>query len=240
MNEELSRKSTTEQIRVRFDHEVERFSKLETGQQATIDAPLVLEIVSATAATRLQPHARLLDLGCGAGNYTLSVLGRVAPLDCVMVDLSGAMLKRARERVAKVTSGAVETIQADMRALTLGEDSFDVIVAGAVLHHLRDDADWREMFGRLHKWLKPGGLLIVADLVALDDPAIHALMWRRYGDYLESLGGADYRQKVFEYIEQEDTPRSLKYQLELLRACDFQTYDVLHRNSVFATYYARK
>jgi ubiquinone/menaquinone biosynthesis C-methylase UbiE len=149
MNRALDQKSTIGQIRERFDNDVERFSKLETGQQATIDAPLVLEIVAQTAATHLQPHCRLLDLGCGAGNFTLSVLSRVSPLDCTLVDLSQPMLERARERVAAATSGKVETVQADMRDLAFDENSFDTILAGAVLHHLRDDRDWREMFQRL-------------------------------------------------------------------------------------------
>ena len=240
MNRELDQKSTIGQIRERFDNDVERFSKLETGQQATIDAPLVLEIVAQTAATHLKPQCRLLDLGCGAGNFTLSVLSQVTPLDCTLVDLSRLMLERARERVAAATSGKIETVQADMRDLAFGENCFDTILAGAVLHHLRDERDWREMFQRLHQWLRPGGLLFVADLVVFDDPAVHALMWQRYGNYLESLGSADYRQKVFGYIDQEDSPRSLKFQMDLLRKSGFQNYDILHRNSVFATFYARK
>jgi tRNA (cmo5U34)-methyltransferase len=240
MAPDLTRKSDIEEIRERFDRDVERFSRLETGQQATIDAPLVLEIVSQAAVTHLQPHGRLLDLGCGAGNFTLSVLAAVAPLNCTLVDLSLPMLERAQQRVREATSGSVETIQADMRSLTFSEGSFDTILAGAVLHHLRDDCDWQNMFGLLYRWLRPGGILFVADLVVFDDPAIHALMWRRYGDYLESLGGQDYRRAVMDYIDREDSPRSLNYQLQLVSACGFRDYDVLHRNSVFATYYARK
>ena len=240
MNRELDQKSTIGQIRERFDNDVERFSKLETGQQATIDAPLVLEIVAQTAATHLQPQGRLLDLGCGAGNFTLSVLSRVTPLDCTLVDLSRPMLERAPARVGAANSGKIETVQADMRDLAFGHNSFDTILAGAVLHHLRHDRDWREMFQRLYQWLRPGGLLFVADLVVFDDPAVHALMWQRYGDYLQSLGGAEYRQKVFDYIKQEDSPRSLKFQMQLLRESGFKNYDILHRTSVFATFYARK
>ncbi len=240
MTRDLASKSTVDEIRARFDVDVERFSKLETGQQAAVDAPLVLEIVSAAAAVFLSPGGTLLDLGCGAGNFTLSVLGRIAPLDCTLVDLSRPMLDRARARVQPQTSGTVETIQADMRALTFAEGCFDVILAGAVLHHLRDDEDWRQMFGRLHRWLRPGGVLFVSDLVLFDDPAVQALAWQRYGRYLEALGGAEYRQKVFGYIALEDSPRSLRYQLDLAQSCGFGDHDVLHKNAVFAAYYARK
>ena len=42
----LKNKSTTEQIRARFDNDVERFSVLETGQSATIDAPFAMELIT--------------------------------------------------------------------------------------------------------------------------------------------------------------------------------------------------
>ena len=70
----MNEKSTVAQIRERFDKDVERFSNLETGQSATIDAPLALELIATTAA-RVTPQATaILDIGCGAGNYTLKLL----------------------------------------------------------------------------------------------------------------------------------------------------------------------
>ena len=42
----LQSKSTLEEIRERFDNDVERFSNLETGQSATVDAPLAMELVT--------------------------------------------------------------------------------------------------------------------------------------------------------------------------------------------------
>jgi len=67
-------KSTVEEIRARFDREVDRYANLETGQTATVDATLALEIIQ-QATLRVSPGARhLLDVGCGAGNYTLKLL----------------------------------------------------------------------------------------------------------------------------------------------------------------------
>jgi tRNA (cmo5U34)-methyltransferase len=43
MPRQLHEKSTVDEIRQRFDADVERFSKLETGQQAAMDAPLILD-----------------------------------------------------------------------------------------------------------------------------------------------------------------------------------------------------
>jgi tRNA (cmo5U34)-methyltransferase len=236
----LHEKSTVEQIRQRFDADVERFSKLETGQQAAMDAPVILDVVARSAACHVRPHGTLLDLGCGAGNFTLRVLGLVSPLNCVLVDLSQPMLARAESRVKAATSGRVQTIQSDMRLLSFEPASFDVILAGQVLHHLREDAQWEEMFARFYEWLRPGGTLFVADFIAYDDPGIQALMLERYVEHLEKLGGAEYRDKVLAYCEVEDSPRSIKYQFDLLGKVGFGEFDVLHKNALFAAYYAKK
>ena len=236
----LHEKSTVEQIRQRFDADVERFSKLETGQQAAMDAPLILDVVARSAACHVRPQGKLLDLGCGAGNFTLRVLSQISPLDCVLVDLSHPMLERAEHRVKAATSGSVQTIQSDMRLLSFRPASFDIILAGQVLHHLREDAQWEAMFARFHEWLRPAGTLFVADFVAYDDPGIQELMLRRYAEHLENLGGAEYRDKVLANCEVEDSPRSVKYQFDLLGKVGFNEFDVLHKNALFAAFYAKK
>jgi tRNA (cmo5U34)-methyltransferase len=240
MTTTLENKSTIEEIRARFDRDVDRFSNLETGQQATIDAPLVLELVAQTCARHLRPQAVMLDLGCGAGNFTLRVLQETAGLHCHLADLSGAMLARAEQRIRAGGAASVRTWQSDIRALSFAENSVDCILAGAVLHHLRDDADWQTAFARFHSWLKPGGRIYVSDLACFDVPDAQELMWGRYGKYLESIGGEAYRAQVFDYIDREDSPRPLPFQLDLLKATGFTKYDVLHRNSVFACYFGVK
>jgi tRNA (cmo5U34)-methyltransferase len=241
-------KSTLEEIRERFDNDVERFSNLETGQQAAMDAPLVLDTVAQIAVQRLRIDSHVLDLGCGAGNFTLRVLQEMRKakgsddpmLHCHLADLSGPMLARAESRLHGVRAASVRTYQSDLRRLHFAENSFCCILAGAVLHHLRDDNDWADVFAKLHRWLRPGGRLYVSDMVCCDAPEVQSVMWRRYGAYLESLGGAACREKVFAYIDKEDSPRSLAYQLELLRRSGFGSSEVLHRNSIFACYYGMK
>ena len=240
MSTPLKDKSTLEEIRSRFDHDVERFSNLETGQQATIDAQLVLELVAKTCARHLHSGSNVLDLGCGAGNFTLRVLQEVRGLNCHLVDLSSPMLARAEERVRQSGPASLVTHQSDLRTLSFADNSFDVILAGAVLHHLRDEEDWRSAFTRFHGWLKPGGRIYVADLCSFDLPDVQEVMWQRYGDYLVRLGGEAYRERVFAYIDKEDSPRSLPFQLDLLKATGFSHCDVLHRTSVFVCYVAAK
>jgi tRNA (cmo5U34)-methyltransferase len=110
------------------------------------------------------------------------------------------------------------------------------VIAAAVLHHLREDADWESCFRKIYDLMKPGGVFLVSDMVWSGSPALHNLEWERYGTYLEALGGAGYPEKVFAYIEKEDSPRSVSYQLDLMKKCGFKETDVLHKNACFAAY----
>jgi len=241
-----SPKSTVEEIRQRFDADVERFSNLDTGQSATIDAPLVLDLIAGAAAAVSPEATRLLDIGCGAGNYSLKLAERLPLAEITLVDLSQPMLARAEQRIGEQgpikTSAAIAThaIQGDIREIELPAAHFDLIVAAAVLHHLRGPEEWRSVFEKLYASLRPGGVLWIADLVEHTSPPVQSLMWQRYGDYLTALGGPEYRDKVYAYVEHEDTPRPLMFQLDLLRAVGFETLEILHKNSVFAAFGAMK
>jgi len=236
MQTDYSAKATNEEIRARFDKDTERFSNLETGQQTTIDAPLTMDLCT-EAAKYTNPHATdLLDIGCGAGNYTLKMLGKVPNLNCTLNDLSMPMLQKAKERVTPQTTGTVTIIQDDMRNLHLPDNHFDIVLAAATLHHLRGNDDWELMFTKIYKALKPGGSFWVSDLVAHDSPLINKLFEDRYYSFIESLGGPEYRKKVYDYVAYEDTPRSLNYQLALLAKVGFSNIEVLHKNSCFAAF----
>ena len=234
-------KSTPEEIRKRFDADVERFSNLETGQSATVDAPLSLELIAKAARAVRPDAATLLDIGCGAGNYTLKLL-EYLPLKAVtLIDLSRPMLDRAVERIqAAAPAVEITATQADIRAIMLPFQSFDVAVAAATLHHLREAHEWNNVFAAVYRALRPSGSFWISDLVAHQSPAVQHVMWERYGEYLESLKGPEYRDKVFGYIEAEDTPRPLVWQLDLLARTGFHGMEVLHKNSCFAAFGAIK
>ncbi len=236
----LNNKSSIEAIRSRFDKDVERFSNLDSGQQATMDAPLAMALIT-QAALNTTPHARyILDIGCGAGNNTLKLLQYRNPLDCDLVDLSKPMLERAVERIQAVNTGTIQTFQGDFRNLELPKEKYDVILAAAVLHHLRDDEDWEKAFTKIFDMTAPGGSVWITDLVWHENPAVQDLLWERYGEHLVSIGGPAYRDTVFEYIDLEDSPRPVTYQLELLRKVGFEKVDLLHKNASFAAFGAHK
>jgi len=233
-------KSTIEQIRERFDRDVERFSNLETGQSATIDAPLSLALIAEAASRVTSGASSLLDVGCGAGNYSLKILERLPNLDVTLIDLSRPMLNRAVERVSRASSGRIIALQGDIRELQLGEGRFDVICAAAVLHHLREIPEWHSVFSKFYTSLKAGGSLWISDFIEHSDARVQSLMWERYGAYLSQLKDEAYRDHVFAYVAQEDSPRPLMFQLDLLRSVGFSDVEILHKNSCFAAFGAIK
>jgi tRNA (cmo5U34)-methyltransferase len=233
-------KSTVAEIRHRFDHDVERFSNLETGQSATVDAPLVLDLIVGAAAATNPQASQVLDVGCGAGNYTLKLLQALPNFNVTLIDLSQPMLERAVQRISQVSSGEIRPLQGDIREITLEPERFDIILAAAVLHHLRREEEWRAVFSKFYTMLKPGGSLWISDLIEHSTPHIQAMMWARYGDYLAQLKDEAYREHVFAYIAAEDSPRPLLFQLDLLREVGFSQVELLHKNSCFAAFGAIK
>ena len=229
-------KSTLSEIQQRFDNEVERFSNLETGQISTIDATLSLEILTQAAAVCCPDAKKVLDLGSGAGNYTLKLLELIPDFDSTLIDLSQPMLNKANERIATVSRGKITAFQTDFLNMELPDDTFDIAVTGAAMHHLRSDEEWETVFSKIYKSLKKGGCFWISDLIKHDHPAIDQLMWKRYADYLENVGGKAYQENVFAYIAKEDSPRSVMYQLEVLRKVGFSYVDVLHKNSNFSVF----
>ena len=233
-------KSTPEEIRRRFDADVERFSNLETGQTAAIDSPLMLELVARAAAAINPAAGALLDIGCGAGNFTLKLMQSLPLGRVTLVDLSLPMLERAEQRIRRAGAVELTAMQADIREADFPAESFDVAVAAATLHHLRGDQEWSAVFAGIYRWLKPGGSLWITDIVEQQTPALQQLMWERYGDYLTALKGPEYRDHVFDYVQREDTPRPLVWQLDRLREAGFAAVEVLHKNICFAAFGAIK
>jgi tRNA (cmo5U34)-methyltransferase len=52
------------------------------------------------------------------------------------------MLERATKRIRAVSSGEIIAIQGDIREIDLIKNQFDIVLAAAVMHHLRDEGEW--------------------------------------------------------------------------------------------------
>ncbi len=78
-------------------------------------------------------------------------------------------------------------------------------------------------------------------MIQQNTPKLQEIIYtQRYGNFLSGLKDEEYRDHVFAYIEKEDSPRPLVYQLNLLQQVGFQQVDVLHKNLCMASYVAFK
>ena len=233
-------KYSPEVIRRNFDQQVDRFSNIETGQTTAIDSPLCMELVSRSALL-LNPDAKsIMDLGCGGGNYAVKVASLLPDVDCTLVDISANMLERAVERVAEIISGKVTALHGDYRELDLGENQYDVITAGTTLHHLRGDEEWVLVFSKIHRALKPGGTFWINDIVIGETNEITQMMLDGWVSILRKQVSQEEVDMYLDRYESEDTPRTLSYQIDLLKQVGFQETFVLHKHFNFAAFGARK
>lgn len=236
----MQQKSTTETIQKNFDQQVERFSNLETGQSTAIDSPLCMELVAQSVAM-LNPNAtKILDLGCGGGNYAVKVTSILPNVDCTLIDLSANMLIKAKERVSENITGTVTGIQGDYRDIHLEENIYDVITAGTTLHHLREDYEWESVFTKIFRALKKGGTFWINDIIIGETDELGQLM---FDGWLSVLRKQISQEEIEMYVaryESEDSPRSLSYQLDLMKQVGFSKTIVLHKHFNFATFGAIK
>ncbi|TVP98749.1 MAG: class I SAM-dependent methyltransferase [Planctomycetaceae bacterium] len=94
--------------------------------------------------------AKALELGCGAGAYLEQL--RAAGWEVRGVEPADAPASRCRARGLAVDTAGVESIE-------LPEGEYDLVVAWMVLEHLHDPA---AALSRVHRWLRPGGTLMVS------------------------------------------------------------------------------
>jgi cyclopropane fatty-acyl-phospholipid synthase-like methyltransferase len=119
-------------------------------------------------ASRLEPGARVLDLGCGAGVPAARLLVD-AGFSVTGLDISDVQIARAKSFVPEATF-----LVGDMATWDARPAEFDAIVSLYALIHV-PLADQRELMPRLADWLTPGGYLLA--IVGYD-------RWTGVEDYL--------------------------------------------------------
>ena len=119
--------------------------------------------VVAAAGLAARPAARVLEIGCGLGDYT-PYFARGWSGMLVGIDAAHGLLREARQAgssrhaSARVPLG-VELSAADAAALPFRDATFDAVLGNAVLHHLALDLALPE----LARVLKPGGIFAFAE-----------------------------------------------------------------------------
>ncbi len=109
-----------------------------------------------------KPTDACVDLGAGTGFVTTALAPLVSSV--LAVDISAAMAASLAERAARDGLRNVSTQVSDLKEFNLMPASADLVVSSYVLHHL-SDPDKRALVARAARWLRPGGRLVIADMM---------------------------------------------------------------------------
>jgi SAM-dependent methyltransferase len=141
----------------RWDKRVGQWHDHVTSAEAfgkVLDAILVL--------SRPLPSDVCVDLGAGSGFVTTALAPLVASVHAV--DISPAMTEALAGRAAEAGLANVSTEVTDLRDFRLPSPCADLIVSSYALHHLAD-AGKRALVARAAQGLRPGGRLVIADMM---------------------------------------------------------------------------
>lgn len=232
-------KNSIDEIRKNFDNQVEQYVNIEKGQSSAIDSPLCMNLIAKTASLICPNAANIMDLGCGGGNYAVKVASLMPNVDCTLVDISSKMLDEATKRTANIITGKVTPIHGDFKTIEMGENAFDIVTAGTTLHHLREESEWKLVFSKVFRSLKPGGLFLINDIVVGENKIIDELMLEGWVDILKEQSPDEAGNAIAAYQE-EDSPRSLSFLIDLLKETGFAETVILHKHFNFAAFYGRK
>jgi SAM-dependent methyltransferase len=171
------------------------------------------------SALELRPGETMLDLGSGAGIDAFVAADQVGPEGKVIgVDMTPAMLEKARENASKAGVDNVDFREGRLEALPVEDASVDAVTSNCVVNLVPDKA---AVFAEVFRVLKPGGRVVISDIMLEGElpEAVrsNAMAW------VGCVAGAVQRSEYFEIVERAGLKdvtviRNLDY-LTKLTAC---------------------
>ena len=170
-----------------------------------------------------------LDLGAGTGLVSALLLEAFPKARMVLIDVSEAMLVKARERFAG--DDRVAFVVRDYTAGAL-PDSYDLVASAMSIHHLCD-ADKQRLYETIFAALNPGGLFVNADLILGASKAEEAMWQRNWRDHLAVAGFSHTELAAMVERMALDRPAPLDDQLEWIATAGFETVACVYQNANF-------
>jgi len=185
--------------------------------------------ISDPDALDLRPPRKILDAGCGKGHVAERLLALHPGATLVGFDVSPAMVEESQRRLGGRARIVCASFEEDWTK-ALGEGDFDVALCVQALHHVPDVLK-RLTYQRFREVMRPGGLYLQSDPVALGDPALFPhvrALWNRLRSlqkYPPLPAGYLQGDAEEEHEERGDLLASLDKQLAWLREAGFLPVD---------------
>jgi len=201
-----------ESLAISFGYTPEDLFKLPPGTN------LGLSCGNPQALAGLRPGETVLDLGSGAGFDALLAARKVFPGRVVGVDMTDAMLAKARANAAALGCTNVEFRGGDIEQLPVENGSIDVVLSNCVIN-LCPNKD--RAFREIYRVLKAGGRLCISDMAWRHEPPDSVR--RDLEAVVGCIGGAlvlsDYQQRLgeagFRDVYAVEHPEAVHAMLEL-------------------------
>jgi SAM-dependent methyltransferase len=179
---------------------------------------------------------RILELGCGTGEWAAAFLRDHPESDYLAIDFSARMRDLASTRLAAYGARA-RLVDRDLNA-PLPEGPFDLAVSFFAIHHVENKARLvRDVFERL----APGALFLYADITVAPDPGLEQSFLDGWVAFMRRAG---LEQERIPYVladhRDNDMPESASAQISYLRAAGFSPAEAIWSWEKFALFYAAK
>ena len=202
----------------------------------------MISTIGILAAKYAQPNSRCYDLGCSLGAVSLSMRQRINQPGCkvIAVDNSEAMIERGLELLASDSSSRVpvEMVCADIQDIAIEDAS--VVVLNFTLQFIPLD-DRLALITRIHKGLKPGGVLILSEKMAFDDQIKQDFHTEAHHDFKRANGYSDLEiSQKRTALERVMIPESLNCHKQRLQEAGFPMSEVWFQCFNFASMVAIK
>jgi arsenite methyltransferase len=150
------------------------------------------------ALASLQEGEVVLDLGSGAGFDCFLASSRVGEKGRVIgVDMTPEMLEKARENSAKGGYKNVEFRLGEIENLPVADNQVDIIISNCVINL---SPDKEQVFREAYRVLKPGGRLMVSDIVLLEK--LPGTIQQSVAAYIGCLAGAALKEQYLDAVKQ--------------------------------------